>query len=494
MTGFSNPKRDEVHGSRDITMYGNLYRSVPAIYIYIRSRATLYHIMSLPIDFEHKLHTLLDFYQDLTYHIVPGPNSSCYFIPFLLLPSSLLIPQSVLSHQQLCFSILPLIYACQIHAWYTIGIDVISINLSLWSFVLLALRDPRRTHRRVWVCVPSSAVEETSEWAEGQVVEEPYPIELTKRIPWVLTLLVSLRLTGWRIDDASHDKTQPPRRMSRRRYLNIALGTIAYSYLILDATSCYVRIDPYFFMSGMSVDAPYPPPSNDMPTVLVLLRLLPPRLLRSSILAGQIYAMVTSMFYLPTLPAVGLNFFGFLPDEWSPHTWPVFFGNFSAVGERGLRGLWGSWWHGMNRQITATPGRALAQALGIPTRSVEAYALLTLSAFFFSGVIHMGTIPPEPKSTKLSANEMRLCIAICFWAQVPAFGIEMEVSKVIARFAPQLPQWRASEMVILAWTAGWLSLTLPILTDPFREIGYWTHHAVPSSLLRGLAGKGWITW
>lgn len=431
--------------------------------------------MSLPY------HTLLNHYQNLTSHIVPGPNSSTYFLPFLFLPLALLIPPHILTHTQLHLTILPLIYDCQIHAWSVGGIDVISINLTLWSFILLVLRDPRRTHVLVGV-------------ASKGVVEEPYPMEMRRRVAWVLTLLVSLRLTGWRIGEAAHDKTQPPRGMKRMEFLKIAVGTIACSYFILDATSCYVRSDPYFFRSGMSVDAAYPAPNADMPIALVLLRLLPPRLLRASILAGQIFAMVTSMFYLPALPAVGLNALGLLPEEWSPHTWPVFFGEFSAVGDRGLRGLWGSWWHGMNRQVTATPGRALAQALHIPTNSVVAYALLATSAFFFSGVIHMGMIPPEPESTVLSANEMRLCIAGFFWAQIPAFGVELVVSRAIARFAPQLPQWRVAKMAVLAWTAGWLCLTLPILTDPFREIGYWTYHAVPISLLQGLAGNGWIAW
>ncbi len=426
-------------------------------------------------------HTLLTSYHNLTSHIVPGPNSSTYLLPFLFLPIALLIPPHILTHTQLSLTTLSLIYACQLHAWSVGGIDVISINLSLWSFILLVLRDPRRTHARVWVV------------AKG-VVEESYPVKMRRRVPWVLTLLVSLRLTGWRIGEVAHDKTQPPRGMRRREFLKVAVGTIACSYLILDATSCYLRTDPYFFASGMSVDAAYPAPNAEMPMALVLLRLLPPRLLRASILAGQIFAMVTSMFYLPALPAVGLNALGLLPDEGSPHTWPVFFGGFSAVGDRGLRGLWGSWWHGMNRQVTATPGRALARALDIPNKSVAAYALLTTSAFFFSGVIHMGMIPPEPKSTVLSANQMRLCIAGFFWAQIPAFGVELAVSEAIARFAPQLPQWRVAKMAVLAWTAGWLCLTLPILTDPFREIGYWTYHAVPVSLLQGLAGEKWITW
>lgn len=445
------------------------------------------------VDVGQSFHAFLDLYHEVTYHIVPGPKSGCYFIPFLLLPIALLIPPHVLSHRQLRFSILPLIYACQIHSWYIVGVDVISVNLGLWSLVLLALRDPRKTHRRVLARTKPVTGEKNSE-GDQVTLEVPYPKELKKRFSWVLTLLVSIRLTGWKIGEPSHDKTQPPRGMSRLAFLRIAVSSIVYSYLILDATSCYVRIDPYFHQSGVNVDDPYPSPSKDMPVLLVLLRLLPPRVLRSVVLAGQIYALVPGMFYLPVLPAIGLNYIGILPDDWSPHTWTRMFGDFSIIGERGLRGLWSSWWHGMNKQITSTPGRSLAKLFGIPSKSIWRYALITISAFFFSGVLHMGMIPPEPRSTVLSALQMRLRVGAFFWAQIPEFGVEEVVSKAIALWAPEAPHWRASKLVVLAWTAGWLCLTLPILTPPFREIGYWSYHAVPVSLLRRFAGKAWIMW
>ncbi|MCJ1455908.1 hypothetical protein MMC28_006265 [Mycoblastus sanguinarius] len=432
-------------------------------------------------------------YEHLTHHVVPGPNSISYFIPFLLLPTALLIPPTILSHQQLGFVFLPLIYACNLHAWSVGGIEVISVTLTLWSFVLLVLRDPRKTHTRVWVSYPLLTEKAVGEPAE-EIVEEPYPEKLSKRIPWVFTLLVSLRLTGWKIGDPSHDKTQPPRWLSRSLFCKHAGITILQSYVILDTAACYVQTDPYFSTSNMSVDAPFPPPYPEMPTLLVILRLLPPRLLRSSVLAGQTYAMVTGMFFLPTLPAVGFNALGLLPDEWSPHTWPVFFGNFSSVWQRGLRGLWGSWWHQNNRHITATPGRSLTQALGIPTASTLGFALLTLSAFFFSGVLHIGMIPPEPQNTPVTASTMRLYIAAFFWAQIPAFGIEIVVSKVVARFVPHIVDWSMTKACIVAWAAAWLSLTLPLLTVPFREIGYWNKYPVPVSPLQGLSGQGWVAW
>lgn len=437
---------------------------------------------------------LIQFYDHLTRHIVPGPRSISYFIPFLLLPAALLIPPPILSHRQLYAVFLPPIYACQIHAWLQIGgLEVISLTLTLWSLVLLVLRDPRRTHRRIRLTAQSGTGKDSEGWRDG-FVEEKYPESLAERIPWVLTLLVSIRLAGWKIGDPSHDKMQPTPRLTRVAFSKHAFVIIALAFLTLDAASCYVLTDPFFVTPGMSVDEPYPPPSEDLPTLLNALRILPPRLLRSTVLAGQVYAMVTSMFYLPTIPVVALNAIGVLPDEWSPHTWPLFFGSFSAVGERGLRGLWGSWWHQFNRNITSAPGRELAQVAGIPTTSTLGYSFLTFSAFFLSGVIHMGMIPPEPSSSLMSTNTMRLYLAAFFWAQIPAFQLELVVSILVATSIPSVKRFPTTRIFVLLWVAGWLSLTLPLLSVPFRELGYWRYFPLPISLFRGLAGKGWLTW
>ena len=437
---------------------------------------------------------LVQFYDHLTRHIIPGPRSISYFIPFLLLPVALLIPPSLMSHRQLYLLFLPLIYACQIHAWLQIGgLDVISLTLTLWSFVLLVLRDPRRTHRRIRLTVQSGTSKESERRRDG-FVEEGYPESFAKRIPWVLTLLVSIRLAGWKIGDPSHDRTQPALRRNRIAYSKHAFIIIAQAFVILDAASCYVLTDPFFVTPGMSVDEPYPPPSKALPTLFNALRILPPRMLRCTVLAGQVYAMVTSMFYLPTIPVVALNAIGAVPDEWSPHTWPLLFGSFSTVGERGLRGLWGSWWHQVNRTITSAPGRELAKAMGIPTTSTLGYSFLTFSAFFLSGVMHMGMIPPEPEFSLMSANMMRLYLGAFFWVQIPAFQIELVVSKLVATSVPSAARFPITRIFGLLWVAGWLSLTLPLLSVPFRALGYWRYSPLPVSLFRGLAGKGWLMW
>ena len=439
---------------------------------------------------------LLDFYARLTHQIIPGPNSGCYFLPFVLLPGALLIHPSVLSHEQLAWTFLPLIYACQVHAWYTAGMDVISFNLTLWALVLLALKDPRKAFRRIVVSRSSDAQNQVMNKGKSLDVaqeEEPYPNEMGKRIRWVLTLLVSLRLTSWKINEPKHDNQRPPMWLSRTDFFKHALRTSLLGYLILDLTSCYAQTDPYFHVSGIPIDAPFPD-SEIMMAPLMILRYLPPRLIRASMLAGQIFATVRCMFYLPVIPILGLNAIGLWPDEWSPHTWPKFFGKFSSLYTKGMRGLWGSWWHQLNRHITATPGRSLAQVLHIPTNSFLGYAMLTISAFFLSGVMHMGMIPPEPKSELLSAHMMRLYIGGFFWAQIVAFGIELAVAAIVTRFAPGVKEMRVAKALTLIWVACWLALTVPILTVPFREIGYWHYHAMPISILQGMQGQGWTTW
>lgn len=443
--------------------------------------------------------TLSDAYVDLTQHIVPGPASISYFIPIILLPTALLIPPSILSHRATAFLFLPAIYACLAHAWLCIGgVDVISIDVALWSLLLLALRDPRQTHRRLWVReggnIRDEKVPQDKRGEMTKVVEEPYPETLSKRVPWVFTLLVSLRLAGWKIGEPSHDKSQPPKRMSRIAFLKHAMAINVTSYVLLDLAAAYVQTDSYFTTSHMSVDAPFPPLAGQMHQSLHLLRLLPPRLVRASVLAAQIYAIVTSLFYLGTPMAVGLNALRSIPDQWSPHTWPLFLGKFSEVWDRGLRGLWGKWWHHNNRQVTATPGRALAQAMGVKTSSTLGFGMLATSAFFFSGVLHMGLIPPYPRSNVLTSFEMKLYVGGFFWAQLPAFAIEVAVASFLARFAPDVPGWKLSKVVILVWTAAWLCLTFPLLTPPFRELGYWTRYPIPISVVQGLSSGHWRTW
>lgn len=424
-------------------------------------------------------------------HLVPGPrpNNFSYFIAIFLLPTALLIPPSVLSHRQLCFLFLPLIYAFQIRAFSQMGcIDVLGVDLALWSYCLLAFRDPRRTFKRVRA-KSNSSMPKSVKTEGSQVWEEAYPANLWARIPWVLTLMVSFRYTNWKIGEPSHDHAQPCKGLTRQKYLKLTSIAMLQYYLLLDVTAAYVQTDPYFFRR-ISIDTPFPSPMLETSVVFAPLKLLPPRLIRASIIAAQLYAAVNVLFSLPALLGVAL---GILPGDWSPHTWPGSFGSFSAVSTKGIRGLWGTWWHQVNRQIVSTPGRGFNDLLGISTSSTIGFAALVTSAFFFSGVIHIGLIPPEPLGLNVSVNEMRLHMGALFWVQIAGFGIELAFTSLLRKYISGLPLWM-TRFLTLSWTAAWLCMTLPFVALPFRGMNYWEVYPVPFSPAQGLFGKGWMTW
>ena len=437
------------------------------------------------------------FYHDLTHHYVPGPQSLSYFLAPLFLFLALLVPQSTLSSKTLAALFLPVIYGSAIHAWYVIGaVEVMSVTVVLWATALLGCRDGRTFVRVKWARNPGGQVEEINGFTDikakslevaehsGPITEEAHPETLRARIPWVCALLVSLRLTGWRVGDGKHDAAQPAKQLSRSAFARHALAFVLFDFLILDATFLYVRHDPYFTTSDMGIDEPFQNTHRATPTFIACMQMLPPRLLRCAILAAQVFAMVSGMFYLPTLPASLLNGIGLLPDEWSPHAWPVFFGNFLSIWDRGLRGLWGGWWHQINREFVSSPGKALMEALGLPKRSLVSYALLITTSFLFSGILHMGLIPPEPLVGSMSTSGMRLHVAAFFWVQIPGIVFETMVEGAVRRCMPDDRHRLSTKTIALLWTVAWLCLVLPMLTIPFRDIGYWTTSPVGKGILQ----------
>lgn len=428
-------------------------------------------------------------YLDLVTHVVAGPKSVSYFIPFILLPTALCIPPPLLSKWQLASFFLPLIVAFQLHAWSRMeGLDVISVNLIQWSFVLLVCYDPRLTFNRL-----RSPPRSRGKESQTERFEEPYPVRLRDRIPWVLTLLVSLRLSNWKVGELSHDRKQPVKPMTRAKFCRYAILLAVQSFLILDLTSTWVRHDPYFHTPGMGMDDAWQSPMVEKSTYLSIFSNLPPRIPRTAVLAGQAYACITQGGSLPVIPVIGLNAIGLWPDEWSPHTWPIFFGSFSAVPETGLRGLWGTWWHQTNRYLSI-PGRSLAQAIGISTRSTLGYILQVVSAFSLSGIMHMGLIPPRPRGTAMTAMAMRFSVASFFWAQILGIGIELGATTLIQKTFGRSSLPTTRKLCTLLWVILWFSYALPLLADPARELGYWTRSVLPVSIINRLSGGGWWVW
>ncbi len=436
----------------------------------------------------------LDSWNDLATHVVPLPNNISFFIAGLLVPTALLIPPSVLSHRTLYLLFLPLIYALILRSSTQIGgLDVLSVDLALWTFHLLYFRDPRKSFKRVRMrrqMPPRTQSSEITTKAElMEYWEEAYPRDFYSRIPWVLSLVMAFRFTNWKIGEPRHDRAQPYKGLSRRAYLKSTFIEVLRSYLLLDLAASYVQTDPYFFQP-INLNTPFPPSNFTTPTALKLLRLLPPWIIRASVFGAQLYSSVVLMFVLPGLPAVAI---GVLPEEWSPNNWPSFFGSFSTLTDKGLRGLWGSFWHQTTKQIGSAPGRAFNQSLGISTSSTAGYETLVAFTFFLTGVIHIGLVPPQPLTTEVSVNKIRFYMASFFWVQSIGIGIELLLLRLFRSINPELPSLVTSAL-ILSWIVAWISITLPLLALPFRELKYWHAYPVPVSPVQGLLGNGWFPW
>ena len=164
------------------------------------------------------------------------------------------------------------------------------------------------------------------------------------------------------------------------------------------------------------------------------------------------------------------------------------------------------------------PGRVAADGLRLGRGGVGGYMLMTVSAFLFSGVVHAGLIPPYPRGAAMTAGWMRVYVGGFFWVQGLGFGIEVFAGEVWRRLvgaggrgvggrveggqavgargleinSESLEPWagKIKALLVLVWVATWLSITLPLIVPPFRELGYWRVWPVPVSVVNWVMGRG----
>ncbi|KAI5273927.1 hypothetical protein E4T47_02959 [Aureobasidium subglaciale] len=437
-------------------------------------------------------------YDKLVNRIVPGPQSLSYFVPLIILPIAFAIPPWVISKQAL---------SSLIHAWIVMGgIDVISFDTLLHSYHLLLFNDPRRHFRRVVATErsePATAKENQTpllgnstngsvkdEFTTPRYVEQSYPRNWSERLPWIGTLIISMRFVDWKIGSPSHDSKQPDRCSNpptHLRFILTALIRTLSGFIVMDLTSAWTQQDPYFNSFGVSVDSSLPQSG--------LVTILPPRLLRSTIMALQVWATVGQQFQLPCTLPVALHWAGYLPDAWSPHLWPTFFGSFRAMFTTSnlgaVRNFWGRYWHQTLRFYCSSPGVWLSDLLHLSHRSYVRYVLLAAITFFFSGIVHIGLVPRDPMFAVESANQIRLRIATFFWLQPVGFAIEMAASIVLRRLGAPKPVYM---MLNILWFMAWCCFVLPPLGEAGRNLGYWRMWPVPLSLWRGFVHGKWLTW
>ncbi|OSS51332.1 hypothetical protein B5807_03981 [Epicoccum nigrum] len=439
--------------------------------------------MSLSLDELKRL------YFDLITTIVPGPASLAYFIPLLILPLGLLIPQSVLGHTQLCAIILPISILATASAWYDLGgNDVISTDCLYLTFFLYLFKDPRRDFRRIirpQECdeLRLRRIHKNAASAESRPNSlEAYPDTLSGRLTWAMMLPQSRPLHDWIIGNPGHDRRalQTFRHPSRFGFaLDGCSRLVPVLCLLMPLSKQLACSDPYFSDPQRSLFSPIESDVVGEGKMAGLMRAtLPPFILRPLIMAMYAYSLLITIFLSPILLAVFLSVVRIIPEKWSPHTWRPHFGPFSAITRHGVRGFWGRWWHQQMRHIVSEPGRWLSAKCGLVGNGWQKtvrYMLICASAFFLSGITHSGLVPPNPRFAAVGANQLRLELAGFFWVQPVGIAFELLALEPVLRM---LPMRGLQTCLRVIWTACFLCYSCTYLVLPFGQLGYW--NIVPS--------------
>ena len=472
-----------------------------------------------------------DLYNHFTLHICPGPRSLSYLIPFLTLFLVLLTPPRLLSLGQIRTAILPVIYAFQLCVWYRHdSFDVISMNNVLALFMLLGYHDVRKTFKlvrrgRKQVRKNSTGIEKDNDKATSQPhLLEPYPPTLCTRLPWVLHLCSSLRLTDWHIAVTSHDKSQPTSVNIFESYFLDMLAHSLLSYVLLHVTQSYISTSPTFNTTSTITLLPNPVDAvfaltylyavislltSYLPTLLAILPLTIAPSLRSHpwspLTWPSHFGSVTSIWRLPPSTTPESKLINL--DTPSPTSTSTSFNNFtkyppdrtSRLPPLGLRAFWSTFWHQNMRHLTTTPAYGIL-SLPIfsdclaPTNSLRRYSLIIGVSFFFSGVVHMGVIPPYPLHTSWSVWGLRIRLAAFFWLQPLGMLIETVVHDGLVEWGGRRPGRRS------AWLSGWRRMLLQSLialsTVAFLGSCAW-FTAIPVGREMewwGLDLRGWSMW
>jgi hypothetical protein len=333
---------------------------------------------------------------------------------------------------------------------------------------------------------------------------QPYPDKLSERIPWVMDLLINFRYPGWNCqipplpspppaiqrslgDDVSESSktgrsvTGLLRFDTRRALFRHQVPKFIMGYILLDILKVVMMKDPYFIFGPTSYALP-PHVANLSPTVLLLTR---------QAITGL--AIVTSLEMVFLFPTIGILLFptGTFGLQGEPYYYSTMWGSLSNILNKGLNGLWGSWWHQIFRFAFSAPTNYLIKNGYVKAKSPAARICAMVFAFGISGVLHMGGSYTQFPKTKIWHP-------VVFFS-LQALGIVIQ-STFCATFHSQiksLPKWlrRTGNGV---YTLLWFHKTAPWLADDFARGGVWLYEPIPISLLRGIGfggdGDGWWCW
>ncbi|KAH8602683.1 hypothetical protein B0O99DRAFT_603956 [Bisporella sp. PMI_857] len=334
---------------------------------------------------------------------------------------------------------------------------------------------------------------------------QQYPDNLADRIPWVLDLTVNFRGPGWNwqippvpemplsIKAKLHEPAENVSSSqlssvglrqftTRHKLYNREVPRFIIGYLFIDIFKTIMMKDPYFIFG---------PNSYALPSHLTNLSSLQVRLYRSAL---SMFAIMTAIEMALLFSPLGLclllgpRYLGLRGEPWY---YPTNWGSFSNITNKGLNGLWGSWWHQIFRFIFAAPTNFLISNGYVKPRSWYAKLLALFFAFGISGSLHgSGSITQFPRTKPFHPPT--------FFA-LQALGIVLQTTccNILHGRLKRVPT-ALRQFGNVVFTFGWLFLTADWIIDDFARGGVWLLEPIPFSPLRGMGfgmpGDGWWCW
>ncbi|CAI4216741.1 unnamed protein product [Parascedosporium putredinis] len=266
-----------------------------------------------------------------------------------------------------------------------------------------------------------------------------------------------------------------------KEYLYDNLKLFATSYILLDAMSTYMPLDPFFVVGPNTL--PLPHVLQALPNLLV-------DFLRNLLVLISVWRVVLLVLsYLDILQYfIGGYFYPIRREAWQH---PSVFGSFTPVLDRGLAGFWGGWWHQTFRMPFTAPVSWLVAEGHLPARAELTNILKVLSAFLNSGLLHACGSYTTFAPTKLYHAPLFFAFS--------ALGIYVQQAACV-RLAPVLTRLPKAvrQCGNLLFTVLWLWATCWPLAYDFGTAGLWLFEPVPISLFKGLGlgadGESWWRW
>jgi hypothetical protein len=114
-----------------------------------------------------------------------------------------------------------------------------------------------------------------------------------------------------------------------------------------------------------------------------------------------------------------------------------------------------------------SPAKALINVLGVKPKSLPAYAIKIVIAFFISGVFHAASLPRNIYRVS------PLRYASFFWIQGVCVLLEVMVEQVLGdRQLKQRAWWKryGAGIIRLLWTVVVLYVTVPVIADELTRV------------------------